>query len=86
MLNLRITQLEEQIRNQPHNNNNNNIKQGNPCHINQKNLSITQSTDKGGVPNIPKMLEYIENTMQTFEDFSTQLSQQQDNAQTHTGM
>ena len=34
----------------------------------------------------PEMLEYIEDTMQTLKDFSTQLSQQQDTAQIHMGM
>ena len=85
MLNQRLTQLEEQIRHQPQQNNhiNNNTQQGNPHQVNKKNTSSAHSTDKGGVPNIPKMIEYIENTMQTLKYFSTQLSQQQDTAQTH---
>ena len=55
MLTQRLTQLEEQIRHQPQKNNNikNNTQQGNPHHVNQKNSSSAQSTDKGGEPNIP---------------------------------
>ena len=89
ILKQRITQLEDQIKQQPQRNSNinNNTQQRNHHHVNQKNPLSAQSTeDKGGEPNIPKMLEFIANTMQTLKDFSTQLSQQQNTTQTHTGM
>ena len=89
ILKQRITQLEDQINQQPQRNSNinNNTQQRNHHHVNQKNPLSAQSTeDQGGEPNIPKMLEFIANTMQTLKDFSTQLSQQQNTTQTHTGM
>ena len=52
----------------------------------QKNLDTPQNTDKGGAPDINKMLNYIQTAMQTLNDFTKQLTQAQGTTQTHMGM
>lgn len=85
-LRLRVQQLEEQVK--PKNapimtntiNNTSNLSNG------QKNTNSAQSNVPGAPLEIQDMLEYITKTMQTLNGFKTQLTQQQDTGQTHSGM
>ena len=52
----------------------------------QKNLNTPQNLNKGTTPDINEILKYIENTMQTLNEFTKQLTQQQNTTQTLTGM
>ena len=85
MLRQRVQELEQQVKQQS---TSNHTEPENTGTLNQvpKNANSAQSHVPGAPLQIHDMLEYITNTMQTLNNFKTQLTQLRGTKQTHLGM